>query len=371
MFRYSTKIFNITQKAIVKQKKLIFEQDSENKNDEFYGAIINALMLYNIFSEKIQEKLLVIKDYADKGLVDFELVLRGLKKVMDLKGGKQTNCDKYFKQIINSLKKREDVKLPEPEEELTTIPPEESIIPGKVYGTELYYLQIELLKLQDWLNKTGKTLLVVFEGRDTAGKGSTIRKWTENLNPKYYNVIVMGIPTPEDRKNWWDRYRKQIQKGKINLFDRSWYNRGIVEPVMGYGTPEEYNDFVNNIVDFENDLTKDGDFLFKLWFSIEKETQQKRFEKRLGSPLKKWKFSPNDAKMQEKWDEFTEFKDKIFDASSTVNNPWVILDSNDKRVSGLNSIRYVLRNIPYEDKDNSILDVDYPEAVTVYKPTKH
>ena len=265
MIRYSSQIFKITQNLISEQKKLISEKDT-NSEENYYDSVINVLMVYNVFSDRIQKKLLVIKDYSNKGLVDFKLVLRGLKHVLELKGNKQRNCDTYFKEIINSVKTRADIKLPEPEEEFTPPQPEESIIPGKIYGTELYYLQIELLKLQDWLRKSGKTLLVVFEGRDTAGKGSTIRKWTENLNPKYYNVIVMDIPTPEDRKNWWDRYRKQIQKGKINLFDRSWYNRGIVEPVMGYGTPEEYNDFVNNIVDFEDDLTKDGDFFLNFGF---------------------------------------------------------------------------------------------------------
>lgn len=347
------------------EKRIILE--NEMSGDENFNKIVTVLMTYNVFSSEIQDYLLVIKKYSKKQIVDFELVLRGLKQVLTLKGSKKVNVESYFKKIERSLRKRENMELNPPEDSSVSIEPEKSIIPSDVYGTELYYLQIELLKLQEWLNETGKTVLVVFEGRDTAGKGSTIKKWTQNLNPKYYNIIVMGIPTPEDRKNWWNRYRNKIEKGKINLFDRSWYNRGLVEPVMGYGSDEEYQDFMKNIVDFENDLTKDGDFLFKLWFSIEKETQEKRFKQRLSSPLKQWKFSPNDAKMQEKWEEFTEFKDKVFDKSSTVNHPWIILDSNDKRVSGLNSIRYVLKNIPYNDKNKEILDVEYPEAVTVYK----
>ena len=362
-------IFEYTQLYISNLKNNLIKEEEES-TEEGFNKLVSILMVYDIFTEKNQNLLLKIKNYAKTQFVDFQLVIRGLQKVLTLKGSKKTNSEKYFKEIDKSFKKREQMNLSPPEEEMSMVEPEKSIIPGKVYGTELYYLQLELLKLQEWLKSTGKTVLVVFEGRDTAGKGSTIRKWTENLNPKYYNVIVMDIPTPEDRKNWWDRYRNKIQKGKINLFDRSWYNRGLVEPVMGYGSQEEYEDFMKNIVNFENDLTKDGDFLFKLWFSIEKETQEKRFQQRLGSPLKKWKFSPNDAKMQEKWDEFTEFKEKVFDASSTLNNPWIILDSNDKRVSGLNSIRYVLKNIPYEGKDEKVLDVDYPEAVTVYKPNK-
>ena len=222
--------------------------------------------------------------------------------------------------------------------------------------------------MQEWLAETGKTVLIVFEGRDSAGKGSSIKKFTENINPKGFKVIQLGIPTPEDRADWWGRYRKQIEPGKINLFDRSWYNRGLVEPVAGYGTPEEYEDFMENVENFENSLVENGDFLFKLWFSIDKETMAKRFKQRLSSPLKKWKYSPNDEKMLDLWDRFTEFKEKLFDKTSTVNHPWVILDSSDKRVSGLNAIRYVLQNIPYSGKNEEFLSKEYPEALTVLKP---
>jgi polyphosphate kinase 2 (PPK2 family) len=218
------------------------------------------------------------------------------------------------------------------------------------------------------LKETGKTVIIVFEGRDSAGKGSTIKKFTENLNPRYYNVIALGVPTPEDRKNWWDRYKNQIKPGMINLFDRSWYNRGLIEPVMGYGSTEEYEDFMENVENFENDLVKEGDYLFKLWFSIDKDTQKRRFDIRQKSPLKYWKYSPNDSKMQDLWDRFTEFKEKLFDKTSTVNNPWVIVDAEDKRISGLNAIRYVLQNIPYQGKNTEVLDKEYPEVLAVLKP---
>jgi len=218
------------------------------------------------------------------------------------------------------------------------------------------------------LNFLKKTVIIVFEGRDSAGKGSTIKKFVEYMNPRFYNIIALGIPSPEERKNWWDRYRSQIQSGKVNLFDRSWYNRGLIEPVMGYGSAEEYEDFMDNVEDFEQGLVKDGDYLFKLWFSIDKVTQAKRFEMRQQSPLKYWKYSPNDEKMQDLWDRFTEFKEKLFDKTSTVNHPWVIIDSNDKRISGLNAIRYVLQNIPYKNKNEEILDKSFPEALTVLKP---
>ena len=220
----------------------------------------------------------------------------------------------------------------------------------------------------EWLKESNKTVIIVFEGRDSAGKGSTIKKFTENLNPRYYNIIALGVPTPEDRQDWWNRYKKEIKPGMINLFDRSWYNRGLVEPVMGYGSPEEYEDFMENVEGFEMDLVKEGDYLFKLWFSIDKGTQKRRFDIRQQSPLKYWKYSPNDSKMQDLWDRFTEFKEKLFDKTSTVNHPWVIVDAEDKRVSGLNAIRYILQNIPYKGKDEKVLDKSYPEALAVLRP---
>ena len=209
---------------------------------------------------------------------------------------------------------------------------------------------------------------MVFEGRDSAGKGATIKKFVENLNPRYYNVIALGVPTDEERKDWFGRYKKQIRPGMINLFDRSWYNRGLIEPVMGYATKEEYKDFMANVEGFENELISNGNYLFKLWFSIEKETQAQRFEMRKSSPLKYWKYSPNDSKMQDMWDKFTEYKEKLFDKTSTENHPWVIIDGKDKRVSGLNAIRYVLKNITYTNKDEEKVSPEYPEVLTVLKP---
>ena len=307
---------------------------------------------------------------AKNQIIDFDLMERGLRKSLLQKGDKKKNVQTYLGNILTSLKYRErDGYGVEPESEDYEFEPEEpSLIPKKVFKKELYYLQIELLKLQEWLTKTGKTVIIVFEGRDSAGKGSTIKKFIENLNPRFYNVVALGVPTPEDRKNWWERYRKQIRKGVINLFDRSWYNRGLVEPVMGYGSPEEYEDFMENVEDFESDLVKEGDFLFKLWFSIEKDTQARRFDIRKQSPLKYWKYSPNDAQMQDLWDRFTEFKEKLFDKTSSLNHPWVIIDAKDKRISGLNAIRYVLKNIPYENRNEEVLSAEYPEVLTVLRP---
>ena len=334
------------------------------------GDTVNTLRYLKLFNKKIEKMLMTITELAKSQIIDFGLLQRGVRKVLLKKGDKQKNVEDYFGKIINSLRYRERSGYGvEPESEDYEFDFEEpSILPKKIFRKELYDLQVELLKLQEWLRKTGKKVIIVFEGRDSAGKGSTIKKFVENLNPRYYNIVALGIPTPEDRKDWWNRYRREIKPGMINFFDRSWYNRGLIEPVMGYGSPEEYEDFMENVEDFETDLVKEGDYLFKLWFSIEKQTQARRFQMRQQSPLKYWKYSPNDMKMQDLWDRFTEFKEKLFDKTSTVNHPWVIIDAEDKRISGLNAIRYVLQNIPYEGKNEKVLDVEYPEVISVLKP---
>lgn len=345
--------------------------EEKTKSESHIKRIVDILKYSDVYSAQLQKDLNQVIDYSKNQIVDFNLLERGVMKILKMKGDKNKNILEFFKKLLKSLKKREkNIILQEPEkDDLPQLEPQEpSVIPKKVYREELYYLQVELLKLQEWLKETGKTVIIVFEGRDSAGKGSTIKKFVEYMNPRFYNIIALGIPSPEERKNWWDRYRSQIQSGKVNLFDRSWYNRGLIEPVMGYGSAEEYEDFMDNVEDFEQGLVKDGDYLFKLWFSIDKVTQAKRFEMRQQSPLKYWKYSPNDEKMQDLWDRFTEFKEKLFDKTSTVNHPWVIIDSNDKRISGLNAIRYVLQNIPYKDKNEEILDKSFPEALTVLKP---
>jgi polyphosphate kinase 2 len=346
---------------------LIKEEDSPLQMNVDLRKSVEVLKYLKIFNQSIENLLMEISNLSKSQIIDFGLLERGLKKVLLKKGDKRKNIEDYLTKILSSLKNRSGSEPDEPD--MFDYEFEEpSIIPKKVYRKELFDLQVELLRMQEWLMKTGKTVIIVFEGRDSAGKGSTIKKFTENLNPRYYNVVALGIPTPEDRKNWWERYKKEIKPGMINLFDRSWYNRGMIEPVMGYGTPEEYEDFMENVADFEQELVKEGDYLFKLWFSIEKDTQKRRFDIRQKSPLKYWKYSPNDEKMQDLWDRFTEFKEKLFDKTSTLNHPWVIVDAQDKRVSGLNAIRYILQNIPYEGKNSKVLDAEYPEVIAVLRP---
>jgi len=354
---------------ILKQLNFIFEDERINTND-YTKKVKDFLVSMKLYTPKVERHLAKIAEVAQREVVDFDLFLRGLKKTLLKKGDKKKNVGTYIKKVSDSLDTRESgiFGIEINSDDIFGDEDDVSIVPKKVFKKELYGLQVELIKLENWLDKTGKTVIIIFEGRDAAGKGSTIKKFTENINPKFFNVIALGIPTPDERKNWWERYKSQIKPGMINLFDRSWYNRGLIEPVMGYGTPEEYEDFMNNVEDFENSLVENGDYLFKFWFSIDKDTQAKRFQQRLMSPLKQWKYSPNDSKMQDLWDRFTEFKEKLFDKTSTLNHPWVIFDALDKRLSGLNAIRYVLQQIPYEGKNEELLNKEFPEAITVLRP---
>jgi polyphosphate kinase 2 len=210
-----------------------------------------------------------------------------------------------------------------------------------------------------------KRVAIVFEGRDSAGKGSTIKRFVEILNPKVYNVVALGLPTEEEKQNWFGRYEKHLPKpGQIVFFDRSWYNRAVVEPAMGYCTEEQYMDFMENVPKWEANLVDNGLILIKFWFSITKEKQLQRFELRKTSPIKYWKFSPNDEKVVGKWDVITKYKNQMFEKTSTEKSPWTIVNSNDKKIGRLNAMRYVLSVIDYEGKDPDACDY-YPEVISV------
>ena len=316
---------------------------------------------------------LVIKDLLDS-LTDediTDLVVRNLDRKLFKGGDKEKNIRDYFEKYIESLANRtsqdpsDDFDV-EDEFLYGGVEPEKSKIGRKQFKKELLPLQVELLKLQEDVKKTGKAIAVVFEGRDSAGKGSVIKQMTEYLDPKYFNVIALGIPTPEERKDWFGRYEKEIQPGKINFFDRSWYNRGIVEPVMGYSSQEEYLDFMENVNQFEQSLLDKGIELVKFWLSITPETQKKRFALRKASPLKYWKFSPNDEKSIDKWDKYTEYKNKVLKQTKEAK-PWTVVDTNDKRAGILNAFRHLLNVVNYEGKEEENVGSVYPEVVTTIK----
>jgi polyphosphate kinase 2 len=220
------------------------------------------------------------------------------------------------------------------------------------YEEELIRLQIELIKLQNWVFENKKRVMIIYEGRDAAGKGGAIKRFTEHLNPRKYRVVALPKPTEvETGQFYFQRYFKHLpDPGEIVFFDRSWYNRAIVEPVFGFCTPEQYEKFMMEVPEIEHALIDDGIIMIKFWFSISKETQKKRFEERMKNPLKQWKLSPVDKKAQELWSEITHYKEEMFSKTHTSYSPWIIVNSNDKKTARLESIRYVLSQIPYKGK---------------------
>lgn len=223
------------------------------------------------------------------------------------------------------------------------------------YEVELEHLQVELVKMQRWVQEQGKRLAIIFEGRDAAGKGGTIRRFIEHLNPRAMRVVALPKPTEEERGQWYfQRYMKQLpNRGEIVFFDRSWYNRAVVEPVNNFCTAEEYEQFMRQVPEFEHMLVEDGIILIKFWFSISKEEQLARFTSRATNPLKQWKLSPLDNKAQELWDGYTRYKEVMFSRTHTSFSPWIIVKANNKRKARLESIRYALSLLGYEGKDRA------------------
>ncbi|WP_353662677.1 polyphosphate kinase 2 [Hydrogenimonas sp. SS33] len=220
------------------------------------------------------------------------------------------------------------------------------------YEEELVKLQIELVKLQNWVYENKKRVLIIFEGRDAAGKGGAIKRFTEHLNPRRYRVVALPKPTEvEMGQFYFQRYIAQLPNpGEIVFFDRSWYNRAIVEPVFGFCSEEQYEKFMQEVPELEHAFIDDGITLIKFWFSISKKEQKKRFEERKTNPLKQWKISPIDMQAQEKWDDISYYKEEMFSRTHTSYSPWIIVKSNDKKSARLESIRYVLSTVPYEGK---------------------
>ena len=231
----------------------------------------------------------------------------------------------------------------------------EEILYDLDYQEQLFKLQAELVNLQKWVTKNKKRVCIIFEGRDAAGKGGSIRRMTEHLNPRARRVVALSKPTEVEQGQWYfRRYIKEMPNpGELVFFDRSWYNRAIVEPVMGFCSKEQYNKFMIHVPEFENMLYEDGILLIKFWFSVTKEEQLKRFESRLASPLKRWKFSPVDQEGQNKWDTYTHYKDQMFAKTHTAFSPWIIIKTNNKKEARLESLRYLLSRFEYEGKGNA------------------
>ena len=217
---------------------------------------------------------------------------------------------------------------------------------------ELKPFQVELLKLQQWLEDQNRPMVILFEGRDAAGKGGTIRRVTHYMNEKHYRVVALGKPTETQRSQWYfQRYVEQLPTGgEVVLFDRSWYNRAMVEPVFGFCTPDEHRNFMRGVVGFEKDLVRNGTILVKLYLSITKKEQARRFERRRTDPLRQWKLSEIDVQAQEHWDDFTDMKYKMLRRTSTADTPWMVIRSEVKHRARLNAIKVILNAVPYDGR---------------------
>jgi polyphosphate kinase 2 len=376
----------------IKEELRIDKMDSENieqikrniltRLGEYKSSILDNIV-YNFQTNKVEyksfEKIEVNiimrelnNEFTPEVIQDLNIdtLLRKINQLMELKRrDTKSNIRKQFDDFSKTIDNRISViKTGAQAQHFDEFEGERSILTRKEYESEKYQIQVELMKLQEWVLKNGKKIAIVFEGRDSAGKGSTIKRFVEYLNPKGFRVVALGLPTAEEKENWFARYEAHMPKeGEIVFFDRSWYNRAVVEPAMGYCTEDQYKDFMEKVVDWEEKMIKkQGLHLIKFWFSITKEKQLNRFDLRQQSPLKYWKFSPNDAKVVDKWEIIGHYKNQMFNLTSSRTTPWVIINSNDKKIGRLNAMRYALSAIPYEEKNQNICKY-YPEVVNILK----
>ncbi|MGQ0599695.1 polyphosphate kinase 2 [Aquabacterium sp.] len=258
-----------------------------------------------------------------------------------------------------------------PDEELAahwrdaTAYPYNNLMARKSYEKQKYRLQVELLKLQAWVKATGAKVVILFEGRDAAGKGGTIKRMMEHLNPRGARVVALEKPSDVERGQWYfQRYVQHLPTaGEIVLFDRSWYNRAGVEHVMGFCSPEEYREFMRQAPEFERNLVRSGVHLIKFWFSVSRKEQRRRFKERETHPLKQWKLSPVDLASLDKWDNYTRAKEAMFFHTDTADSPWTVIKSDCKKRARLNAMRYLLYKLPYASKDLS--NVPQPDPLLV------
>ena len=240
---------------------------------------------------------------------------------------------------------------------------------AKAYALEKRRLQIELLKLQEDVIKNNRRICIVFEGRDTAGKSSAIKFFSEYLRPKNFNYVQLGIPTKWESSHWFQRWEKALPKrGEISFLDRSWYTRAITEPIMGYCSEHQYRTFMNRVNDWEENLINKGVEIIKFYFSLSKDQQERRMNARKNSQLKYWKLSKNDEKIVTKWDAFTLYKEQMFNKTGTEISPWVSINSNNKMIGRLTSLRYLLIKTDYENK-KILKPAKYSETLSNYSAT--
>ncbi len=266
------------------------------------------------------------------------------------------------KLLVRRMRVEGSVKSPNPDDELSKDwrdggYPYKNLMQRRNYERQKYQLQVELLKLQAWVKETKQKVVILFEGRDAAGKGGTIKRFMEHLNPRGARVVALEKPTDFERGQWYfQRYVSHLPTaGEIVMFDRSWYNRAGVERVMGFCTPQEYAEFMRQVPEFERMLVRNGIHLIKFWFSVSRDEQRRRFKERRVHPLKQWKLSPIDMASLDKWDDYTKAKEAMFFHTDTADAPWTVIKSDCKKRARLNAMRYVLHKMSYTNKDSQRL----------------
>ncbi len=308
-----------------------------SKKDKLTLKIASSLLedFKNSIIKNVQEKSIV--EIKDENITP----KKDLKENETIKKLQEEN--RYLKSILGDYKNLDTHTLSEGIQ--------------KIYDLQaLKPYQIELIKLQDWLEKVNKRMIIIFEGRDASGKGGAIRRITRYMNNKHYRVVALGKPTETQKNQWFlQRYITHFPTGgEIVLFDRSWYNRAMVEPIFGFCTPEEHEIFMEDIVNFEQDLVRQGMILIKLYFSVSKEEQKRRFDRRIHDPLRHWKFSEVDMQAQDLWDEFSEKKYEMLRRTTSRSAPWHIVRSDDKHLARLEAMKIILNSVDYDGRNYSL-----------------
>ncbi len=330
------------------------------KDGDVLGGETPQEIQANTVNRKVRKK--IIKEAA--ALSDIvESTLEDKKAVAEtyLKSFPADEQKALLKTLLDEARMKARTGL-HPDEQLVTdwregVYPYKNLMSRKNYEKQKYDLQVELLKLQAWTKQTGSRVVILFEGRDAAGKGGAIKRFMEHLNPRGARVVALEKPTEEERGQWYfQRYIKHLPTfGEIILFDRSWYNRSGVENVMGFCSKEEYAEFMRQVPEFERNLVRSGITLLKFWFSVSREEQKRRFKDREAHPLKQWKLSPIDRASLDKWEDYTSAKEKMFFFTDTSDAPWIVVKSNCKKRARLNAMRYVLHKVPYDKKDIKLI----------------
>ncbi|MGB4058856.1 MAG: polyphosphate kinase 2 [Burkholderiaceae bacterium] len=303
-------------------------------------------------------KLAAVADIVARPNATPKAKAASLKAILD---GAAPDDAKAIRQLLTqtaSAQKQAARTQAKPDEELalhwrTGEYPYQNLLSRKAYEQQKYLLQVELLKLQAWAKETGQRIVLLFEGRDAAGKGGTIKRFMEHLNPRGARVIALEKPTEVERGQWYfQRYVQHLPTaGEIVLLDRSWYNRAGVERVMGFCSDDEYQEFMRQTPQFERQLVRSGIHLIKFWFSVSRKEQRRRFKEREAHPLKQWKLSPIDLASLDKWDDYTKAKEAMFFETDTADAPWTVIKSDCKKRARLNAMRYVLQKLPYSNKN--------------------